>query len=91
MVPVTESFRSLNDATVYVDVYTEAPNTTGSTINIVNSKTTYPNQNGSDQVGNELGMNKFPSSYANKLSLKSLTKANLKLEVNVPPGADYGI
>ncbi|GKD09923.1 chalcone--flavonone isomerase [Tanacetum coccineum] len=80
MVPVTESFRSLNDATVYADVYTEAPNTTGSTINIVNSKTTYPNQNGSDQVGNELGMNKFPSSYANKLSLKSLTKANLKLE-----------
>ncbi|GKA76146.1 hypothetical protein Tco_0782524, partial [Tanacetum coccineum] len=89
MVPVTESFRSLNDATVYVDVYTEAPNTTSSTINIVNSETTYPNQNGTDQVGNELSMNKFPSFYANKLSPKSLTKANLKLEVNVPHGAYY--
>ncbi|GKE47842.1 hypothetical protein Tco_1479100 [Tanacetum coccineum] len=48
--------------------------------------------NGGDQVGNESGMNKFPSSYANTLSPKSLTKANLqKLEANVPNGADYDV
>nr|GEY73454.1 probable methionine--tRNA ligase [Tanacetum cinerariifolium] len=34
---------------VYADVSIEVPNTTGSTINIVNSKTTSPNQNGGDQ------------------------------------------
>ncbi|GJT48401.1 hypothetical protein Tco_0974558 [Tanacetum coccineum] len=33
-----------------------------------------------------------PSSYANKLSLTSLTKANLrKLEANVPNDADYDV
>ncbi|GJX99534.1 hypothetical protein Tco_0356553 [Tanacetum coccineum] len=37
-------------------------------------------------------MNEFPSSYANKLSPISLTKANLwKLQANVPKDADYDI
>ncbi|GKG26862.1 hypothetical protein Tco_0402565, partial [Tanacetum coccineum] len=37
-------------------------------------------------------MNETPSSYANKLSPTSLTKANLrKLEANVPYDADYDI
>ncbi|GJW37945.1 hypothetical protein Tco_0060865 [Tanacetum coccineum] len=50
------------------------------------------NDNGGDQVGNESCMNRFPSSYANKLSPKSLTKANLqKLKANVPNVADYDV
>ncbi|GJZ54880.1 hypothetical protein Tco_0610073, partial [Tanacetum coccineum] len=55
--------------------------------NVVNSGPTSPNKNGGNQVGNE-----FPSSYANKLSPTSLTKANLqKLKVNVPDDADYDV
>ncbi|GJX65409.1 retrovirus-related pol polyprotein from transposon TNT 1-94 [Tanacetum coccineum] len=89
---VTESLGSFNDATLYNDVSTEAPNTTGLMFNVVNSETTSPNQNGSDRVGNEPDMNKFPSSYANKLSPESFTKANLrKLEVNVPNSDDYDL
>ncbi|GJY55815.1 hypothetical protein Tco_0454930 [Tanacetum coccineum] len=43
-------------------------------------------------VGHEPIMNKFPSSYATKLSPTSLTKANLrKHEVNVPYDADYDV
>ncbi|GKG14234.1 hypothetical protein Tco_0353834, partial [Tanacetum coccineum] len=39
-----------------------------------------------------LTINVVPSSYANKLSPKSLTKANLrKLEANVPNVVDYDI
>ncbi|GJU96854.1 primary amine oxidase-like protein [Tanacetum coccineum] len=57
-----------------------------------NSETMSLNQNGGDEVGYESGMNKLSSSYANKLSPESLTKANLrKLEVNVPNGADYDV
>ncbi|GKD01006.1 hypothetical protein Tco_1171280, partial [Tanacetum coccineum] len=52
-VPVTESVGSLNDATVYTNVSTEAPNTTSPTINVVNSRTMSPNQNGGDQDANE--------------------------------------
>ncbi|GJS24293.1 retrovirus-related pol polyprotein from transposon TNT 1-94 [Tanacetum coccineum] len=89
---VTESAGSLNDATVYADVSTEAPNTTSLTINVVNSETTSPNQNSGDKVGNESGMNKFPYSYVNKLSPKSLTKANLrKFKANVPYDDDYDV
>ncbi|GJW40856.1 hypothetical protein Tco_0066701 [Tanacetum coccineum] len=46
---VTKFVGSLNDASVYADVYIESPNTTGPTINVVNSETTSPNQNGGDQ------------------------------------------
>nr|GEX85974.1 hypothetical protein [Tanacetum cinerariifolium] len=52
-VSVTESVGGLNDATVYADVSTRAPNTTGQTVNVANLKTTPTNQNGGDQVGNE--------------------------------------
>ncbi|GKB25869.1 hypothetical protein Tco_0865270 [Tanacetum coccineum] len=65
-VSVTESVVSLIDATEYAD--TAAQNTTGSTINVVNSKTKSPNQNGDDRVPNESSINKFPSSYGNTLS-----------------------
>nr|GEW47057.1 primary amine oxidase-like [Tanacetum cinerariifolium] len=51
-----------------------------------------PTQNRSEQVCNEQAMNDIPSSYANKLSHTSLTKANLrKLETNVPNDADYDV
>ncbi|GJW34268.1 reverse transcriptase domain-containing protein [Tanacetum coccineum] len=64
--PVAESTGS--DATMSVDVSSEAPNINGQSINVV------------------------PLSYANNLSPKSLTKANLqKLEANVPNGADYDV
>nr|GEX44423.1 hypothetical protein [Tanacetum cinerariifolium] len=54
--------------------------------------TEYVGKVGMIQRCNESGMNKFPSSYTNKLSPESLTKANLwKLEVNVPNGADYDV
>nr|GEV43519.1 hypothetical protein [Tanacetum cinerariifolium] len=53
LVLVTESAGSLNDATVYADVSTKAPNTTSPTINVVNLESTSPNQNGGDKVGNE--------------------------------------
>ncbi|GJX07797.1 hypothetical protein Tco_0195729 [Tanacetum coccineum] len=66
-------------------------------INVVSADPTSPsenesaNKNGSEQVGNE-HVNKFPSSYATKLSPTSSTKANLrKLEVNVPTHADYDV
>ncbi|GJX93202.1 hypothetical protein Tco_0347788 [Tanacetum coccineum] len=89
-VPDTESVGSLNDATVYAHVSTKAPNTIGSTINVVNSETTSLNQNGGDQVGNKSSMNKFPSSHANKLSPKSFIKDNLrKLEANVTNDVSY--
>ncbi|GJU38139.1 hypothetical protein Tco_1186493 [Tanacetum coccineum] len=52
-VPVTESVGSLNDATMYTDVSTKAPNTTNPTIDVVNSRTMSPNQNGGDQDANE--------------------------------------
>ncbi|GKD83607.1 hypothetical protein Tco_1350446 [Tanacetum coccineum] len=53
---------------------------------------TSSNKNGSEKVGNEPVMNETPSSYANKLSPTSLTKANLrKLEANVPYDADYDV
>ncbi|GJT54724.1 hypothetical protein Tco_0989778 [Tanacetum coccineum] len=50
LVLVTKSVGSLNDATVYADVSTEASNTNGLIINIVNSETTSLNQNGGDQA-----------------------------------------
>ncbi|GJX17184.1 ribonuclease H-like domain-containing protein, partial [Tanacetum coccineum] len=63
-------------------------------INIVStspSKNGSANKNGGEQVGNEL-VNKFPSSYATKLSPTSSTKTNLpKLKVNVPTNADYDV
>ncbi|GJW75602.1 zinc knuckle CX2CX4HX4C containing protein [Tanacetum coccineum] len=64
--PVTKYVRS--DATISVDVSSEAQNVIGLTINVV------------------------PSSYANKLSPKPSTKANLqKLEANVPNGTNYDV
>ncbi|GKB30979.1 zinc knuckle CX2CX4HX4C containing protein [Tanacetum coccineum] len=50
--------------------------------------------NVSSEVPNFIGLtiNVVPSSYANKLNPKSLTKANLqKTKANVPNGADYDI
>ncbi|GJW36801.1 ribonuclease H-like domain-containing protein, partial [Tanacetum coccineum] len=45
-----------------------------------------------EQVRNESVRNKFPSSYATKLSPTFSTKANLqKLKVNVPIDADYDV
>ncbi|GJU38334.1 hypothetical protein Tco_1191291 [Tanacetum coccineum] len=61
-------------------------------INVVNLVLASPNKNGSEQVGNEPVINKVPSSYATKLSLTSLTKANIrKLEANVPNDVDYDV
>ncbi|GKA99599.1 putative reverse transcriptase domain-containing protein [Tanacetum coccineum] len=49
-------------------------------------------KSGSEKVGKEHLMNEAPSSYANKLSPTSLTKANLqKLEANVSNDADYDV
>nr|GFC00452.1 hypothetical protein [Tanacetum cinerariifolium] len=57
-----------SDPTISANVFTEAPNITGLTINVV------------------------PSSYTNKFSLKSLTKANLrKIKAKVPNGVDYDV
>ncbi|GJZ70829.1 hypothetical protein Tco_0634680 [Tanacetum coccineum] len=51
-----------------------------------------PNKNGSEQVGNKPVINEIPSSYANKLSPTSLTKANLrKLDATVPNDVDYDV
>ncbi|GJR61498.1 hypothetical protein Tco_1503660 [Tanacetum coccineum] len=51
-----------------------------------------PNKKGSEPVCNEHVMKEAPTSYANKLSPTSLTKANLrKLDANVPNDADFDI
>nr|GEV15117.1 hypothetical protein [Tanacetum cinerariifolium] len=65
-----------------VDVSTDAPNTFG----MSNDQTGIPT------VSNKHVMNEVLTSYANKLSLTSLTKANLrKLDANVPNDADYNV
>ncbi|GKD59405.1 hypothetical protein Tco_1296914 [Tanacetum coccineum] len=51
-----------------------------------------PNKNRSEQVGNKPVINEIPSSYANKLSPTSLTKANLrKLDATMPNDVDYDV
>ncbi|GJT05810.1 primary amine oxidase-like protein [Tanacetum coccineum] len=61
-------------------------------INIVNIAPTSPNKNGSEQVGDESVMKEITTSYANKLSPTSLTKANLwKLDAIVPNDVNYDV
>ncbi|GJZ51682.1 hypothetical protein Tco_0606197 [Tanacetum coccineum] len=63
-----------------------------SVTNFVNVVPTSPNKNDSDQVSLECVIKEAPSSYANKLSPTSLTKANLpKLDANVPNDAHFDI
>nr|GEX51102.1 hypothetical protein [Tanacetum cinerariifolium] len=51
-----------------------------------------PNKSGSEQVGNVHVMSDIPSSYSNKLSHASLTKANLrKLKTKVSNDANYDV
>nr|GEU49219.1 hypothetical protein [Tanacetum cinerariifolium] len=62
-----------------------------SVVSVSPSKNGSSTKNGGDQVGNE-HVNKFPSSYATKLSLTSSTMAYLrKLEVKEPTDSDYDV
>ncbi|GJU96160.1 reverse transcriptase domain, reverse transcriptase zinc-binding domain protein, partial [Tanacetum coccineum] len=64
--------------------------TTGTYFKVVNKIPSSQAKKGSEQVGNIHAMNNIMSSYANKLSPTSLSKANLRnLETNVPNDTDY--
>ncbi|GKE84306.1 hypothetical protein Tco_1558048, partial [Tanacetum coccineum] len=84
---------NLNDPfTTVASISSTPPINTRTFFNICSVVPLSPNQNGSEQVGNEQAMNDIPPSYANKLNHTSLTKANLrKLETNVPNDADYDV
>ncbi|GKD04921.1 hypothetical protein Tco_1179895 [Tanacetum coccineum] len=61
-------------------------------VNVVNVVPTSTNKNGSEQVGDESVMKEITTSYANKLSPMSLTKANLwKLDAIMPNDVNYDV
>ncbi|GKE57259.1 hypothetical protein Tco_1496444, partial [Tanacetum coccineum] len=74
------------------NISSNTPSNTGSVLitNVVNVVS--PTLNGSDQDGLHFVMKDASSSYAIKLCLMSLNKANLrKLDANVPNDADFDI
>ncbi|GKA20267.1 hypothetical protein Tco_0700256 [Tanacetum coccineum] len=59
---------------------TKAPNTTGLTINVVNSETTSPNQNDGDQVGNKSANVPNHVDYDHWLPLASVDEVNDRMK-----------
>ncbi|GKB13446.1 hypothetical protein Tco_0847369, partial [Tanacetum coccineum] len=80
----------VNKVTVGITEVTGVANNTGNGSSVNPTTTTGPSSPTS--VGQESVVKDTPTSYAAKLSLTSLTKANLrKLDANVPNGADYHV